>query len=72
MQLISTPRYSTLLNGNPSTPFSSTRGILQGDPLSPFIFVLMAEGLVRLIYHAASKNTLKVLSLYDDQKLTHE
>ena len=52
MSLISTPLYSILINGIPSTPFSSSRGIRQGDPLSPFIFVLMAKGLSRLIHHA--------------------
>lgn len=72
MHLITTPRFSILLNGNPSTPFSSTRGIRQGDPLSPFIFLLMAEGLGRLIHHAASINTLRGLSLHDNQTITHE
>lgn len=42
MNLISSPNFSILLNGSPSKPFRPSRGICQRDPLSPFIFVLMA------------------------------
>jgi hypothetical protein len=45
MRLTSSAFFSILVNGVPSQPFSPTRGIRQGDPLSPFLFVLMAEGL---------------------------
>jgi len=34
-----------LINGVPSWPFSPSRGIHQGDPLSSFLFIIMAEGL---------------------------
>eukprot|EP00253_Pinus_taeda_P019617 PITA_19617 len=50
--LISSTFFSILINGIPSRPFSPSRGIRQGDPLSPFLFVLMAEGLGRLIKQA--------------------
>lgn len=36
---ISIVRYSVLVNGKPFEFFSSTRGIQQGDLLSPFLFV---------------------------------
>lgn len=49
MTLISSPSFSILLNGSPSKPFRPSRGIRQGDPLSPFLFVLMAECLSRLL-----------------------
>eukprot|EP00253_Pinus_taeda_P021995 PITA_21995 len=49
MGLLSSSFFSILVNGYPSQPFRPSRGIRQGDPLSPFLFILMAEGLGRLI-----------------------
>ena len=42
LNLISSAFFSILVNGVPSQPFSPSRGIREGDPLSPFLFVLMA------------------------------
>lgn len=45
---LSTPKFYVLINGS-THGFSSTRGIWQGDPISPFIFIIMAEALERSI-----------------------
>eukprot|EP00253_Pinus_taeda_P013020 PITA_13020 len=72
MNLISSPCFSVLLNGSPSLPFRSSRGIRQGDPLSPFIFILMVEGLSRLLHHAVSSKAVKGLGLHGLNPLSHQ
>jgi len=72
MNLISSPYFSVLLNGTPSSPFHPSRSICQGDPLFPFLFVLMAEGLSRLLHSAISSHVLKGISLHGLHPLSHQ
>jgi hypothetical protein len=48
-QCISTAHFSVLINGSPVGYFGSLRGVHQGDPLSPFLFVLVMETFSRMI-----------------------
>jgi ribonuclease HI/exonuclease III len=67
LNLTSSAFFSILVNGVPSKPFSPTRGIRQGDPLSPFLFVLLAEGLGRYIKASIFEGSLKGLPLHNIQ-----
>uniref|UniRef100_A0A2N9GUN7 Reverse transcriptase domain-containing protein n=1 Tax=Fagus sylvatica TaxID=28930 RepID=A0A2N9GUN7_FAGSY len=60
---MSTVRFSILISGTPCGFFNSTRGIRQGDSLSPPLFVLVMEALSRLMDKAVSENLLERFAL---------
>nr|XP_023919081.1 uncharacterized protein LOC112030645 [Quercus suber] len=72
MVCIKTVTYSILVNGEPQGLIQPTRGIRQGDPLSPFLFLLCTEGLHGLIQHSVRMGELRGLSISrNGPKLTH-
>lgn len=52
MGCVTTVSYSFLLNGDPRGRIIPARGLRQGDAISPYLFLLCAEALSRLISHA--------------------
>lgn len=49
MQCVSSITYAVRINRVPRGVIKPTRGLRQGDPLSPYLFLLYAEGLSTLI-----------------------
>lgn len=64
MVMVSVAFFSILLNGSPSSIINPSRGIRQGDPLSAFLFFIMAEGLSRSIQAASSNGSISGIQLY--------
>ena len=50
---------TVFINGSVSKVFKTKRSLRQGDPLSPFLFNVMAEGLNVLVQRARELNLTK-------------
>lgn len=50
---------SVLVNGSPTNEFRMSKGLRQGDPMAPFLFLIVAEGLNGLIRSVVDKNIYK-------------
>ena len=72
MTCVTTAAASILVNGSPTPPFKLHRGLRQGDPLSPFLFVLIVEALDKIINKATSMGTWNGVDICKNGfKLTH-
>ncbi|WVZ76358.1 hypothetical protein U9M48_024338 [Paspalum notatum var. saurae] len=61
--LLSTSSTRVLVNGEPGDSFVHRRGLRQGDPLSPMLFILVMEVLNGLVVKASQQNLLHPLAV---------
>jgi hypothetical protein len=60
---VSSPTFSVIINGQPFAKFRGNRGIRQGCPLSPYLFVLAINELSLALQEAMSANSLAGITL---------
>ena len=72
MEYVTIVSYSILVNGEPKGLIKPSRGLHQGDPLSPYLFIFCVEGLNALLRQAAATDDIHRFSLCrNGPKLTH-
>ena len=72
MECVKSVSYSILVNGEPKGHIVPTRGIRQGDPLSPYLFLICSKGLNGLIEHAVENKHIEGVSLCrNGPKISH-
>ena len=54
---------SVLVNGSPTSEFCPKRGLRQGDPLAPFLFLIVGEGLAGVVRKVVEKNLVESLEV---------
>lgn len=63
MRCVAGPTMNLLWNGEKTEAFTPLRGLRQGDPISPYLFVLCMERLCHMIEHAVGAKEWKPIRL---------
>lgn len=63
MSCMTSVRYSIRLNGNLLDPFTPTRGLRQGDPLSPYLFLFITDGLSHILEKKSLEGSIQPIKV---------
>jgi hypothetical protein len=63
MSCVTSVSYKVKFNGNLLDSFLPSRGLQQGDPLSPFLFLFVTHGLSTLLQHEVDSQRLEALKV---------
>nr|XP_043629901.1 uncharacterized protein LOC122601202 [Erigeron canadensis] len=61
--VLASARSAVLVNGSPTFEFQCFKGMRQGDPISPFLFIVVMEALSTMLRKASCNWSLKGISL---------
>ena len=64
MRCVSTVTYSVRINWQPKGCIIPSRGLRQGDPFSPYLFLLCAEGISGLLRQQVERGSIKGVAVY--------
>lgn len=71
MRCVESVSYSFLVNGNLTGWVVPKRGIRQGDPISPYLFLLCVEGLSALITHRERSGNIHGIKICPEAPSVH-
>lgn len=70
-QCISTPTFTVSINGSTGGSFKNTKGLRQGDPLSPYLFVLAMEVFSKLLHSRFAAGYIHYHPKASDLSISH-
>jgi hypothetical protein len=71
MSCVSSANFRVLINGEATRFFKSERGLRQGCPLSPYLFILIMEGLSLLLSKSFSEHCITGIKVSNLIKIVH-
>jgi hypothetical protein len=71
LSCVTSANIAVLINGDPTSFFKSERGLRQGCPLSPYLFILIMEGLSILLSRSISDHKISGIKVSKQIKMVH-